>query len=178
MITSYLFPDPLQAMPARSTLTTADIEECIKILYQIPDELERIEETFSEDEILFSYREDGWKIKQIIHHMADSHMNGYIRMKLAVTEPGKVITAYDQDAWSLLADGNDDEIYSSILILMGLHERWAIFLQSLNDEQLAMAYNHPEKGVVNVSQSIYSYAWHALHHLAQIELAIENKITA
>jgi len=176
MITTSLIPRPLEGTPKWGAISASQLKEAINILEQIPGEIERLEESFGSEEVNFCYREGGWAIRQIIHHLADSHINAYIRMKLAVTEPGKTVTTYDENAWSALIDGRDEDIYPSLLILMGMHERWTMFLNSLSEEQFQLTYIHPVKGSKTVAEATLDYSWHALHHLAQIELALEKKI--
>jgi hypothetical protein len=176
MITTTLVPHPLEGTPKWGTITSDKVNDAITILEQIPSEIERLEESFNGEEVNYCYREGGWAIRQIIHHLADSHLNAYIRMKLAVTEPGKTVTTYDENAWAALIDGRDEDIYPSLLILMGLHERWTMFLISLTEEQLQLTYVHPVKGSKTIAEATLDYTWHALHHLAQIKLALLNKI--
>ncbi|QED46052.1 YfiT family bacillithiol transferase [Cytobacillus dafuensis] len=125
----------------------------------------------SEEELSQPYRENGWTIRQVVHHIADSHTNGYIRFKLALTEDTPAIKPYNQDEWAKLPDSNMP-ISISLKIIDSLHERWTYLLQSLTDEQLKRAFHHPDSGLVTLAKSIGIYAWHGKHHLAHIRNAL------
>lgn len=127
-------------------------------------------------QINWQYRPNGWSIKQVVHHCADSHINAYIRFKLAFTQVLPVINPFDESKWAELIDGNDDAIGASISIIEGLHNRWAIFLKTLTFEDLKKEYFHPGNNEnVSIETAIGMYAWHCNHHLAHIEQAISNK---
>lgn len=114
------------------------------------------------------YRPDGWTIRQVVHHLADSHMNGFIRVKLALTEDGLVIKPYDENAWSRLADARLP-VGPSLTILDGLHVRWAHLYHSMDDAQYARSFIHPEHGrSMTLEWHVHNYAWHSAHHLAHI----------
>ncbi len=113
------------------------------------------------------YREGGWTVRQVVHHVADSHMNSFIRFKLALTESTPQIKPYDQDAWAATADVGVD-IESSLALLDGLHARWAALLRSLTPPQLERTFLHPESGVQKLDRTVQTYAWHCRHHVAHI----------
>jgi uncharacterized damage-inducible protein DinB len=113
------------------------------------------------------YREGGWTVRQVVHHLADSHMNSFIRFKLALTESAPQIKPYDQKAWAMTADAALD-IQSSLVLLDGLHARWAALLSSLTPEQMERTFLHPESGVQKLERALQIYAWHGRHHVAHI----------
>ncbi len=123
---------------------------------------------FSQAQINKPYREGGWTVRQVIHHVADSHMNSYVRFKLALTEIEPVIKPYDEAAWAELAD-SAGPVDTSLLLIDSLHTRWVALLESMSEEQWARTYRHPERGLMSLEQTALLYAWHTLHHLAHIQ---------
>ena len=114
------------------------------------------------------YRPEGWSIRQVVHHCADSHMNSLIRFKLALTEEVPTIKTYREEKWAELADGRMP-IAPSLMLLEGLHARWAALLRSLSEEDLRRVYIHPDqKQAIPLNVTIGLYAWHGKHHLAHI----------
>jgi hypothetical protein len=116
------------------------------------------------------YREGGWTVRQLVHHVADSHLNAYTRIKLALTEDNPVIKTYEQQLWAELPDGRRADPALSLAILDGVHRRLTILLQSLTADQFARPAHHPENGPTSVDGLIQMYAWHSRHHLAHIGL--------
>ena len=114
------------------------------------------------------YRDGGWTVRQVVHHVVDSHVNSYIRFKLAVTEDNPRITTYDQDAWSQLPDGRDAPVEGSLAILDTLHARWVSFLRALPDEAFARTLHHPDMGDISVDELLEVYGWHCPHHEAHV----------
>jgi len=120
------------------------------------------------------YRDGGWTIRQVVHHVPDSHMNMYIRMKLAVTEESPIIKPYDEVRWAELPDGRSAPISMSLDLLEALHQRWVTFLRSLSEEQLHRTFVHPELGSVSIFEALAMYAWHGRHHTAHIQNALKR----
>lgn len=121
------------------------------------------------------YREGGWTVRQVVHHIADSHVNGYIRFSLALAEDGRVAGLYDQDAWAALPFPRVGPVELSLVLLDGLHARWVATVHGLGNEELARTIEHPEAGVMSVDQLLSLYAWHSRHHLAHITKLRERK---
>jgi hypothetical protein len=114
------------------------------------------------------YRPGGWTVRQVVHHLADSHMNGLTRTKLALTENAPVIKPYDENAWAVLDDARLP-IDISLAIVDGIHARWAAVFRSMNDAQFARTLVHPERGTtMSLDFQLHDYAWHSSHHLAHI----------
>ena len=113
------------------------------------------------------YRPDGWTVRQVVHHVPDSHLNAYIRMKLTVTENEPTINTYDQDRWALFAD-NEVDIDTSLVLLEALHTRWVRFLRALPDDDWSRQLHHPEIGKIRLDQLLALYGWHGAHHVAHI----------
>lgn len=114
------------------------------------------------------YRKDGWTLRQVVHHLADSHMNAYIRMKLILTEDTPTLKPYDQDLWAALPDGKYLSLESSLLILQGIHFRWTVLLDNLTDDALTRTGLHPEIGEITLGDMIETYSRHGLNHIMQI----------
>jgi uncharacterized damage-inducible protein DinB len=114
------------------------------------------------------YREGGWTVRQVVHHLADSHVNAYVRFKLALTEERPTIRPYDEAAWARLPDG-DGPVGDSLDLLDALHRRWVALLETMTDRDFARVYLHPEQGrSVPLAGALALYAWHGRHHLAHV----------
>ncbi|MGH9715267.1 MAG: YfiT family bacillithiol transferase [Candidatus Acidiferrales bacterium] len=114
------------------------------------------------------YRPGGWTIRQVVHHLPDSHMNSYVRFKLALTEEEPTIKPYDEARWAELADSRDTPIETSLALLEYLHDRWVLLLRSLASADWSRKFRHPELGPVALDQNLALYAWHGRHHVAHI----------
>jgi hypothetical protein len=121
------------------------------------------------------YRDGGWTVRQVVHHVPDSHLNSYARFKLALTENEPTIKPYDEALWANLVDARIAPIEPSLKLLEGLHERWVVFLRSLSETDVRRKFTHPELGVVSVDQYIALYSWHGRHHVAHITSLRERK---
>jgi hypothetical protein len=118
------------------------------------------------------YREGGWTVRQVIHHLPDSHMNSYVRFKLALTEEEPVIRPYDEAAWALLGDTTETPVSTSLALLETLHARWVILLRGLTEPQWARAMRHPQHGLLRLDHVLALYAWHGDHHIGHVRNAI------
>ena len=114
------------------------------------------------------YREGGWTVRQVVHHLVDSHMNAYIRWRLALTETQPTIKPYDESEWAKLEDAQNAPVEVSLKLLEALHERWVRLLHSVKAEQYARTLLHPEHGVRNLDWLLFLYSWHGKHHTAHI----------
>ncbi len=118
------------------------------------------------------HRPDGWSIKQIVHHCADSHMNAFIRFKIALTEENPTIKPYYEDRWANLPDSMLDDVETSLSLLTSLHHRWSVLLKNLTEKDLERTFVHPEHGrKISLDENIGMYAWHCNHHLAHVKNA-------
>ena len=143
-------------------------ERFIREIEQTPAELERAVSGLTDRQLEQSYREGGWTVRQVVHHVADSHMNAYIRFKLAVTEETPTIKPYHEARWAELEDAVHAEIAASLALIEGLHGRWVRFLRSLEEAQFDRKFHHPDIGVVSLDWALALYAWHGRHHVAHI----------
>lgn len=145
------------------TLTNQWIEEMAILPYKLREAVSGLRD----EQLDMPYREGGWNIRQVVHHIADSHMNAYIRFKLALTEDSPVIKPYEEAIWAELEDSKLP-VEVSLTLIESVHARLVTLLKSLNDEQLKRTFVHPESGIVSVEKNIGMYAWHGNHHLAHI----------
>jgi DinB family protein len=127
----------------------------------------------SEAQLDTPYRPGGWTIRQVVHHVPDSHLNGYTRMKLSVTEENPAIKAYEQARWAELPDVRTVPIAVSLALLDALHVRWIAFLRGLSPADFERTFLHPDLGVVPLDVAVGIYAWHGKHHTAHIANAIK-----
>ena len=143
--------------------------EAIQEIGHLPDLLEDAVSRLSDEDLDRSYREGGWTRREVIHHIADSHMNAYVRMKLLVTEDHPTLKPYDQDRWAEQADSSMP-VDVSLRLIRALHERWHHFLGSLPEDAWDRSAYHPEDGEVTLGSLLKSYARHGVHHVRQIEV--------
>ena len=118
------------------------------------------------------YRPGGWTVRQVVHHVADSHVNAYIRMKFAVTEDKPTIKPYEEAKWAELPEAKSGPPDMSLDMLDGLHRRWVMFLGALSHDDFSKVYLHPEMGAVTLDEALSLYAWHSRHHQGHIQLGL------
>lgn len=168
---------PIGKFSKPAVITSEDIDHWISEIEKFPSRLSQTVIKLSDEELSYNYRpQGGWNIRQVVHHCADSHMNGFIRFKLALSEDSPTIKPYLEAKWSLLEDVSSAPITDSLKILEGLHHRWVILLRSLSENDLKRAFIHPEHGKrFNLKEYIGNYAWHSNHHLAHVVQALKYK---
>jgi hypothetical protein len=158
------------------TIDSKLIDRWISDIEGLPRSIEKLVNGLSAEELNYPYRPDGWNIKQVVHHYADSHMNAFIRFKLALTEDSPTIRPYYEDRWARLIDGNDDDLTDSLILTKSLHSKWIKLLRNLLEEDLKRVYIHPEHGQeFYLDEAIGMYAWHSNHHLEHIRQAVKFK---
>jgi len=152
------------------------INEWISDIEYLPKRIENLVKDLSTEELNFAYRPKGWKIKQVIHHLADSHMNAFIRFKLSLTEDSPTIKPYDEVKWAELEDGTSDDINDSLQLLNGIHSKWVKLLKTFKDDDFQRVYVHPEHNKpFELIEALAMYAWHSNHHLAHVKQALNFK---
>jgi hypothetical protein len=163
---------PIGKFQTPKSIDNNQIEEWIKTIERFPEKLSHEVLNLTQAELKKQYRPNGWTIRQVVNHCADSHMNSLIRFKLALTEDIPTIKPYFEDLWAELPDSNAFPVGSSLKLLEGLHERWAFLLRSLSDQDLERQFKHPESGeLISLKINIGIYAWHCEHHLAHVKNA-------
>ncbi len=150
-----------------SSLSGAEREEALEVLAATPAELRTAIEGLDDSQLDTPYRPDGWTVRQVVHHLPDSHLNSFVRFKLGLTEDVPTIGVYDEAAWAKLPDASLP-IDVSLRLLDALHERWVALLESLDDSAWVRRIEHPEWGVLRLDQLLAQYAWHSRHHVAHI----------
>lgn len=159
---------PIGKFDVSQPLTDEQVEQFILSIAGLPARLQEAIADMTPDQLDTPYREGGWTVRQVIHHLPDSHMNGYTRQKLALTEDVPTIRTYNEGEWAALPDSMQGAPEISIALLAALHQRWVLLLKSLQPEQLERKFFHPENGEQRILQHIGLYAWHGEHHLAHI----------
>jgi hypothetical protein len=158
------------------TIDSELIDKWILDIEKFPKSVTALVENLSKEELHFQYRPDGWNIKQVVHHCADSHMNSIIRFKLALTEDSPTIRPYFEDRWATLIDGNDDDLSATLYLLKGLHAKLGKLLRNIAKVELSREFVHPDHGRgIRLDEAIGMYSWHSNHHLAHIRQALEYK---
>ncbi len=158
------FECPQKINPDHIAKWISDIEE-------LPSKIADLVAKFSEKQLETPYRPGGWTARQVIHHIHDSHHNGYIRFKWAMTEDKPVIKAYNEGLWAELFDTKSAPIYLSVDMIKALHAKWVYFLKGLSTQDLKKEFIHPEGNIaISLAEDIGIYAWHGNHHLAHLNL--------
>jgi len=139
----------------------------IQVLRDLPERLTAAIEGLDDAQLDTPYREGGWTVRQLVHHVADSHANCYVRFKLALTEDWPTIKGYDEKAWANLADSRMP-IDVSLALLTALHARWVSLLESMSEDDFSKGFTHPENGKQNLAVVLAVYDWHSRHHTAHI----------
>ena len=144
-------------------------QELIEKIATLPLRLRASVRGLSEAQLATPYRPDGWTVRQVVHHVADSHMNAYIRFRLGLTEDAPTIKPYDEAAWAELSDAKTAELEVSLSLLDGIHERWTKLMRTLPDDSFARTFVHPDNGAMTLATQLRLYDWHGSHHVAHIE---------
>ncbi len=154
--------------PKGAPLTPDERRELQARIRTLPGEVRAAVKGLTDPQLDTPYREGGWSPRQVAHHLADSHLNAFVRFKLALTEDVPTIKPYDQERWSALADVRGVPVDASLAILDGLHERWSRLLGSLTEVDFARSLRHPEIGEIDLDFLLQMYGWHGRHHATQI----------
>jgi hypothetical protein len=159
---------PIGKFQATDGLDAEQRARCIAEIEVAPDHLRAAVQGLSDLQIDTPYRPGGWTVRQVVHHVPESHMNAYIRFKWALTEDNPTIKAYQEDLWSKTPEVAFTPIEVSLNLLDALHARWVILLKSLSAEQFHTPYVHPDNGPMTLERMLGLYAWHGKHHVAHI----------
>jgi hypothetical protein len=158
-------------------LSAASREELIRTIDELPAAVRSLAGALNEDQLERRYRAGGWTIRQVVHHVPDSHMQAFVRMKMAVTEDTPTIKPYDEGRWAELADVRLTPVGVSLDLLEALHRRWVVLLRGFTDQDFRRKFIHPEVGPMTVDDALALYAWHGRHHAAHIRNALSDRTT-
>ena len=147
---------------------------CLDDIASTPANLRAAVEGLSEAQLDTPYRPEGWTVRQVVHHVPDSHMNSYVRFKLALTEDAPTVKPYFEDRWAELPDSKAP-IENSLILLESLHHRWTPLLRSLSDADWSRTFTHPELGPMTLEKNLALYSWHGRHHVAHVTSLRERK---
>ncbi|RPI18628.1 MAG: putative metal-dependent hydrolase [Ignavibacteriae bacterium] len=159
---------PIGKYEAKKDISAADVKGYINTIEALPAKLRNEVKGLTEEQLNTQYRTGGWTVRQVIHHLPDSHLNAYTRMKLTITEDKPTVKTYEEAKWAELEDAKNAPVEISLSLLEALHKRWVIFLRSLTEEQLKRKFIHPDLGEMSLDGLVWLYAWHCAHHLAHI----------
>lgn len=157
-------------------LTDDQRRQMMDVIARTPNDLRAAVRGLSEAQLETPYRPDGWTVRQVVHHVPDSHMNAFIRFKLALTEDMPLIKTYNEAAWAKLADARDTPIETSLTLLTSLHDRWMRLMRAMTPSDFGRKINHPEWDAPLPLDSVLAlYAWHGPHHIAHITSLKQRK---
>jgi uncharacterized damage-inducible protein DinB len=150
------------------SVSAAERREWIRDVGEAPRRLRAAVEGLTDSQLDTPYRPEGWTVRQVVHHVPESHMNSYIRFKLALTEDTPTIKPYDEALWAKLPDATASPIGASLALLEALHLRWVRLLEGMSEADYGRVFRQPELGPVRLDQNLALYAWHGKHHVAHI----------
>lgn len=163
---------PIGRFKYPETVSAEEREEFLARLASTPARLRAAVAGLTDAQLDKPYRDGGWTIRQVVHHVPDSHMNSYVRFKLALTEDEPTIKPYDEAAWAVLGDTAGTPIETSLVLLESLHARWVALLRGLTEAQWKRNMRHPANGLLRLDRVLALYAWHGDHHIAHIKNAV------
>ncbi len=164
---------PIGELQVPEQVTLENIQEWLKDIETYTIQLRETVDSLSDEELRKTYREGSWNIRQLVHHIADSQLNMYQRLKLALTDENPTVPGFDQEKWAIQPD-TELPIESSIKMLEGINERIVALGHSLTEEQVRRTFTHQENGEITVAKKIAKLAWHEKHHLAHIKIALSK----
>src|SRR5438067_2030743 len=171
MSTTVTLPDlsyPIGKLTYTAPMTKQQRAAAIDIIEEVPARMRDALRGLSPQQLETPYRPGGWTVRQVAHHVPDSHMNAYIRFRLALTEDEPTIKPYDESRWAELTDACTAPVETSLALLESLHLRWAMLLRSLSEADFARQFRHPELGILSLDKNLALYAWHGRHHVAHV----------
>ncbi len=158
---------PIGKFERPAPATPGQRKERIDTIAAAPARYREAVEGLSEEQLDTQYRPEGWTVRQVVHHVADSHMNSFIRFRLALTEDDPPVKPYDEAKWALLADAKEP-VEVSLQLINALHHRWVVMLRAMADGDFSRTLRHPELGAIDLDFLLALYAWHSRHHEAHI----------
>ena len=162
------FRYPVGEFERRDALTPDERTKMIAEIAEAPARMRKAVGGLTDSQLDTPYREGGWTVRQVVHHVPDSHVNAYTRFKLALTEEHPTIRPYDEAKWAELSDSRDTPVETSLSLLESLHDRWTRLLRAMSAGDYRRTLNHPDSGVMSLDNVLALYAWHGRHHVAHI----------
>ena len=160
---------PIGPFEFAGTLSNDQRQACIDQIAATPERMRAAVAGLTDEQLNTPYRPDGWTVRQVVHHVPDSHLNAYVRIKLALTEEEPTIKPYEEARWAELPDVGATPVETSLTLLECLHRRWVLLLRELSPAEFARRFRHPEHGrSIGLDEVVAMYAWHGRHHTAQI----------
>jgi hypothetical protein len=167
---------PIGPMPRlTAALSSRDRSRLIDTIAETPARVRALVAGLPEQALETRYRPGGWTIRQVVHHLPDSHINAYVRMKLAATEDAPRILAYQEARWAESPEAQSGPVEMSLALLEALHRRWVAFMRALSDDACRRPFDHPKWGHVSIDEAVLWYEWHGRHHTAHIEQAVRAR---
>jgi uncharacterized damage-inducible protein DinB len=166
---------PIGKFSVEGEITDERRREWISQIAAAPSQLRAALSGLSDDQLATPYRPGGWTLRQLAHHLPDSHMNSYVRFRLALTEEAPTIKPYQEERWAELNDARTAPVEVSLALLDSLHARWVLLLRSLADGDWKRTFRHPELGLVTLERNLALYAWHGRHHVAHVTALRERR---
>jgi uncharacterized damage-inducible protein DinB len=166
---------PIGKFQRPDTLSAEEQRAAIDAIAEAPARLRAAINGLEAAQLDTPYRPGGWSVRQLVHHVPDSHMNAYVRFKLAATEDEPTIKPYEEARWAELADAKSSPVEPSLALLENLHKRWVVFLRSLAPTDWSRKFRHPELGTMTLEQNLALYAWHGKHHVAHVTALRERE---
>jgi len=168
---------PIGRMSIPEIISEKDIQEWVIDLETVPQQLYEVLQNVSEEQLQLTYRPGAWTIQQLVHHLADAHMNSFIRIKLALTENVPTVKPFDENLWVLTPDSKTCSYEYGLKLLEGVHYRMVHLIKNLTRDELNKTYYHPDSQKnITIKETLGIYAWHARHHLAHIKLALNQSV--
>jgi hypothetical protein len=159
---------PIGKFEPPATFTDDLRRQSVRQIADAPDHLRAAVRGLTDQQLDTPYREGGWTVRQVVHHVPDSHINAYIRLRLALTEQEPTIKPYIEKLWAELLDARTAPVDTSLILLESLHKRWVMLLESLKPQDFSKTWRHPEQGLRTLDWMVGLYAWHGRHHVAHI----------
>jgi hypothetical protein len=159
---------PIGKFELPNTVSPVDRERCIAEIEATPRMLAAAVDGLTAEQLDIPYRPGGWTVRQVVHHVPDSHMNAYIRIRLALTEDEPLVKVYAEAAWANLSDARQGPVDVSLTLLAALHTRAVALMRALTSAEWARTFRHPERGLLRIDQTAAMYAWHGRHHVAHV----------
>jgi len=163
---------PIGKFDPKDSYSSEEVTANINRIAALPEKMKKALQGLTDAQLDTPYRDGGWTVRQVVHHVPDSHLNAYVRMKLAVTEDTPAVKTYDETRWAELHEARTAPVDMSLALLESLHRRWVLFMRGLSDVDFSRAVMHPEWGRIDVAELLALYSWHCRHHEGHVRLGL------